>query len=152
MSIVSILAKSVYILVIWSTCCRFEKRKAGITRCRVRGGPRSVPARATTAQSRSFVSNPPAFHFHVLICLILLNYTSFSTRTRFGILRGYIYVSFNLVTLLLVWFGCFSCLILVHSGVIYPDSALIHWILGTFVYIWLLRSVFFGFRPHSRLR
>ena len=90
-----------------------------------------MPARATTARSRSFVSNPPAFH--VLICLILLNCTSFSTRTRFGILRGYVYVSYNLVTFLLVWFGCFSCLILVHSGVIYADSAPIHWILGTFV-------------------
>ena len=59
-----------------------------------------MPARATTAQNRSFVSNPPAFY--VLICLILLKYTSFSTRTRFGTLRGYVYVSFNLVTLLLV--------------------------------------------------
>ena len=38
-----------------------------------------MPARATTAQSRSFVGNPPTFH--VLICLILLNYSSFSTRT-----------------------------------------------------------------------
>ena len=90
-----------------------------------------MPARATTAQNRSFVSGRPAFH--VVICLTLLNYTSFSTRTRFSILRGYVYMSFNLVTLLLVWFGCFSCLILVHSGVIYPDSALNHWILGTFV-------------------
>ena len=90
-----------------------------------------MPARAMTAQNRSFVSNAPAFH--ALICLILLNYTSISTRTRFGILYGYVYVSLNLVTLLSVWSGCFSCLILVHSGVIYPDSALIHWIPGTFV-------------------
>ena len=59
-----------------------------------------MPARATTAQSTSFVSNPPAFH--VFICLTLLNYTSISTRTRFGILRGYVHVSFNLGLLLLV--------------------------------------------------
>ena len=109
-----------------------------------------MPARATTAQCRSFVFQPPTFH--VLICLILLNCTSFLTRTRFGIIRGYVDVSLILVTLLLVWFDCFSCLILAHSGVIYPDSAPIHWILGTFVYILLLQSVFFSFRPHSRLR
>ena len=59
-----------------------------------------MPARATTAQYRSFVSNSPAFH--VLFCLILLNYTSSSTRTRFGIIRGYVYMSFNLVTLFMV--------------------------------------------------
>ena len=109
-----------------------------------------MPARAKPAQSRSFVSNPPTFD--VLICLILLNCTSFSTRTRFSILRGYVYVSFDLITLLLVWFGCFSCLILVHSGVIYPHSAPIYRILGTFVQILLLRSAFFDSQLHSRLR
>ena len=92
-----------------------------------------MPARAKPAQSRSFVSNPPTFD--VLICLILLNCTSFSTRTPLGILRGYVYVSFDLIALFLVWFGCFSCLVLVHTGVIYPNSARIHWILVTFVQI-----------------
>ena len=92
------------------------------------------------AQSRSFVPYPPAFD--VFICLILFHYTSFSTRARFGILRGYFYLSFKLATLLLVWFGCFSCLRPVHSGVIYPDSALIHLILGTFVYILLHFATF----------
>ena len=63
----------------------FEKIKAGITRCRVRGGHSSVPARAKPAQSRSVVSNTPTFH--VVLCLIVLNSTSFLTRTGFGILR-----------------------------------------------------------------
>ena len=31
------LANSVYILAIWSTCCWFDKRKAGKTPCRVCG-------------------------------------------------------------------------------------------------------------------
>ena len=95
-----------------------------------------MPARAKTAQSRPFVSDAPTFH--VLIRLISLNCTSLSTTTRFGILRGYVYVSFDVFTLLLVWLGCFSCLILVHSSVIYPNSAPIHWHLGTFVWILLL--------------
>ena len=106
--------------------------------------------REQNCSERAFFPNPPTFH--VLICLILLNCTLFSTGTRFGSLRGYVYVSFNLVLLLLVWFGCSSCLILVHSSVIYPDSAPIHWILGTFVQILLLQSAFSGFRPHSSLR
>ena len=61
----------------------------------------------------------------MFICLILLNYTSFSTRTRFGILRGYIYVSLNLVTLLLVYLVVFHVsflYILASSTLIQPES------------------------------
>ena len=143
-SIVLIPANSVCILAILSTCCRFDKRKAGITRCRVRGGHRSVPARATTAQNRSFVSNPPAFHVEFCLILILILdqdtvWYPFEIRLRVFCLN-------------FVSFGCFPCLILVHSGVIYPDSVSIHWIVSRSGQILLLRGAFFGFLPQSRLR
>ena len=61
-----------------------------------------MPARVQVALSTSFVSNPPTFH--VEICLILLNCSSFSTRTRFGILSRYVYVFFDLILFPLVVF------------------------------------------------
>ena len=79
-----------------------------------------MPGRATTAQNRSFVSNPSAFH--VLICLILLNCSSFSTRTRFGILSRYVYVSFDLILFPLVVFHVSFLYILVSFTLIQSQS------------------------------
>ena len=58
----------------------------------------------------------------MLIRLILLNVSSFSTRTWFGILSGYVYVSFDLILILLVVFRVPFLYILVSCTLIQSPS------------------------------